>query len=199
MPLGSSGASPSEVSVAPQPAEHHRARGLGRKAPKGTVASRRQWSFFVASVLTAALIVVAWFPLDPLSTQRSTLSSDTVALSTLTAEDHKLADEISLQSTVAEIDRIGRIYQEVPAGQELYEVLPPSRSPVASNGGPAPFAGDPGLQPLAAPSGSVLLDDALAASTPAALSAPAVHASTPVASGGSSLWSRAVATLEFWR
>jgi cell division protein FtsB len=163
----------------------------------------------VAFVLSA-LMLVAWFPAGALLQQRAALSKTDATISHLRQQDRQLEHEKALLSQPSEVQRIARQdYGLVSPGQRSYEILPRS-----SNGSINAYAGDPGLQPLAAPNSGALPGGSVGSGSSS--SAGGSHGGSHPASGsgttgtshasGSStpatpspgVWGRIVGTLEFW-
>jgi len=170
---------------------------------------RRTRLLLACSVVIAAGAVFAWFPTTSLLHQREALAAASEQLSKLRQEDKALTTESQNLSTPSEIARIAsEQYDLVSPGQQAYQVLPPS---TAGNSGVYPT--DPGIQPLASPSGVIELPSGKpsVASSPGSSNpsgkssrAGALDHSTP---GGSStakakssgVVGRILQTLEFWR
>jgi hypothetical protein len=132
------------------------------------------------SVVTAAALLVAWFPLSTMLGQSGQLNATAHQLAVLQSESQELsAEQAGMHSTQAAIALAREEYQLVLPGQRLIQVL--------NTGSTANYTGDPGDQPLANPTvgGTGSLSD------PTNPLASASHAST--------LWSRVLTTLEFWR
>lgn len=139
---------------------------------------RIKW-LYPLSIVTAIAMVVAWFPLGTLLHQQGELSATAQQIAVIQREQRALAAQQRTIATKAEATMLARqLYQLVNPGQSLIQVLP-GTSLVAGAGG-----GDPGYQPLVAPSS--------VSATPAA---PARASS----SGWRGFVSRLVRTLEFWR
>ena len=142
-------------------------------------------------VATAAIFVVVSFPLSAILHQRSATSEAAASLHALQSQDASLNQQVRHLSTPAGFDQVAREqYQLVHQGQGLYLILPPASAPVQSNGGPAPYAGDPGYQPLVSPSaGAITVPTGGVEKT----SAPATTPSGP------GLLQRIFSSLEFWK
>lgn len=128
-------------------------------------------------VLSATLVGVA-FPFQSLWRQQSELNATAAQISQLQREDQRLRQQASLTNSVsAEIDLARKLYQLVPNGESLIQVLPGAGSASST-------AGDPGFAPLVNPTST----------TPSVSTAggPTTHRS-------SSFLGRLVRTLEFWR
>ena len=149
-------------------------------------------------------MLTAWFPAGALLEQRSALSKTESNLSHLRQQDRQLEQEKALLSRPNEVSRIARQdYGLVGPGQRSFEVLPPSASGSAN-----PYAGDPGLQPLAAPnSGAVPGGTGGTGSGASHTASQQSHPGTGRSSNTSAkshpapsgLWGRITNTLEFWR
>ncbi len=138
-----------------------------------------RWVFALA-VLTAGVMLVAWFPLSTLWHQQKQIDATANQISLIRQQQRALTREAKSISTKAAATLLARQdYQLVAPGQSLIEVLPGSHS--------GSVGGDPGTQPLVAPSSASTLVGPLH-------SAAASHRSTL---GGFA--SRLVHTLEFWR
>ena len=141
---------------------------------------RIQW-LYPLSIATAIAMVVAWFPLGTLLHQQGQLSATAQQIAVIQSEQRALAAQQRTIATKAEATMLARqLYQLVNPGQSLIQVLPGTAAEGAGSG-------DPGYQPLVAPS-----------SVAAAPSTSSVH---PRASstGWRGFVSRLVRTLEFWR
>ncbi len=137
---------------------------------------RIQW-LYPLSIVTAIAMVIAWFPLGTLLHQQSQLATTAQQIAVIQREQRALANQQRTIATKAEAAMLARqLYQLVNPGQSLIQVLPGTST---LDGG-----GDPGYQPLVAPSS--------VAATPV-VQAP----SAP--SGWRGFVSRLVRTLEFWR
>lgn len=160
--------------------------------PTRPAEARRQWTILGGCVVTAAIILGAWFPLGAIERQRSAISQASAQLSTLRADAGALrAEQATLDTPAAEIAAARQQYQLVQPGQRLYQVLPANGAAVTTNGGPAPYPSDPGLQPVVSPTGAAVV-----------LSSP-TKTSTPTeahrAGGAPGFLNRVLSTLEFWR
>ena len=134
------------------------------------------------AVVTAAVMLSAWFPLSTYLRQANLLNTTTAQISAIQKQESSLklqARSISTKSSATLLAR--QDYQLVLPGQSLIQVLPGHQSGTVSQA-----SGDPGLQPLVSPSSMSTLVGA-----PSALSTS--HRSV------SSFLSRLVRTLEFWR
>jgi hypothetical protein len=133
------------------------------------------------AVVTAVVILVGWFPVNAIWHQQSQLDAAAAQISAIKNQQRALTLQArSIDSRAAATLLAREQYQLVRPGQSLIQVLP-------GNGSASQSTGDPGLQPLVAPS-SV---STLVAATP-----------TKTASHHSSVKafvSRLVRTLEFWR
>jgi len=131
------------------------------------------------SFVTAAVMLVVWFPLTTLWHQQSEIDATSAQIASISRQSQDLKDQARSVSTKAAEEMLARAqYQLVSPGQSLIQVLPGN---VSQN------TGDPGLQPLVAP---------LSATTAGASSTAvrrASHTSLP------KFFSRFVRTLEFWR
>jgi hypothetical protein len=133
------------------------------------------------AVVTAAVILVGWFPINAIWHQQSQLDTTAAQITAIKNQQRALTLQAkSIDSRAAATLLAREQYQLVRPGQSLIQVLP-------GNGAVSPSTGDPGLQPLVAPS-SV---STLVTATPAKTS---THHSSAKA-----FVSRLVRTLEFWR
>jgi cell division protein FtsB len=138
-----------------------------------------RWVFALA-VVTSAVMLAAWFPLSTLWHQQKQIDATANQIALIRQQQRTLAREAKSISTKAAATLLARQdYQLVAPGQSLIEVLPGSHSGAA-------VGGDPGFQPLVAPSSGSTLAGPLH-------STAATHRSTL---GGFA--SRLVRTLEFW-
>ncbi len=133
------------------------------------------------AVVTAAVILVGWFPLNAIWRQQSELDSTIAQINVIKNQQRALTLQAkSIDSRAAATLLAREQYQLVRPGQSLIQVLP-------GNGSIAQGTGDPGLQPLVSPS---------------SVSTLVTPTSTKHATHQSSLKafvSRLVRTLEFWR
>jgi len=138
--------------------------------------------FFFVSLLVAAAIVVANFPLASLLHERSTVRAEGAQLAALRAENETLMSQVLALHDPATVGRIAHSeYGLIAPGQRSVVVLPgsagsssPTRNPLANNPVPA---------------SDLLPSDAiLDPSVPAA----------PVRTHGPGFWHRVLGSLEFW-
>jgi hypothetical protein len=135
------------------------------------------------AVVTALVMLVGWFPLSALWHQQSVIDQTNAQIAAIKRQDLTLEQQAkSVSSKEAAMLLAREQYQLVAPGQSLIQVLPGLGSGRVSSG-----TGDPGLQPLVAPT-SV---SSLAASAAATASAKR-HASN-------GFLARFERTLEFWR
>jgi len=135
------------------------------------------------AVVTAAVMLVGWFPLNEIWHQQSELNSTSAQINAIKAQQRALTLQAkSIDSKAAAILLAREQYQLVSPGQSLIQVLPG-----IGPGSADQSTGDPGLQPLVSPS-SV---SSLAASN--ATNAVKHHSSAKA------FLSRLLRTLEFWR
>ena len=134
------------------------------------------------ALVTATVMLVGWFPVNAIWHQQSQLNSTAAQISAIHQQQHTLTLQAnSIDSTAAATLLAREQYQLVAPGQSLIQVLPGDGSGTVSQS-----TGDPGLQPLVAPSSVSTL--VASPSTPL----ESTHASTK------SFFSRLVRTLEFW-
>jgi Septum formation initiator len=139
-----------------------------------------RWMFPVA-VVTSLVMVAAWFPLSTLWHQQKQIDATANQIALIRQQQRALSREAKSISTKSAATLLARQdYQLVAPGQSLIEVLP------GSHAGSSAVGGDPGGQPLVAPSSVSTLV--------APLHAAAAHRSSL---GG--FVTRLVRTLEFWR
>jgi cell division protein FtsB len=182
---GSSGELHSEAFVAKSAAR----RGDGT-ATQGT-SQRTQWLGTMVVVSLCALALIGWFPLKAMESQSHALSEASSQLQTLNQENAVLATQnASLQSSAVIAQVARKAYGLVQPGQSLTMILPPAAT-IAPNGGSAPFAGDPGLQPLVPPNKAGLVEGG-APSIPSS-------ATSHQTAGGPGLLSRVLHSLQFWK
>jgi hypothetical protein len=140
---------------------------------------------FPLSLVTAAALLVVWFPLSTLWHQQSEIDAASSQIASIAKQSQDLKDQARSVSSRSAEEMLARSqYQLVSPGQSLIQVLPGDGAGYVTTG-----AGDPGLQPLVAPLSLTSLN-AAAATTSAHSSS---HGSF------SSFVSRFVRTLEFWR
>lgn len=133
------------------------------------------------AVVTAAAILVLWFPLSTLWHQQSVINATSAQIAAIKQQDQSLTAQAKSVSSKAAATLLAREqYQLVSPGESLIQVLPGDGSGYVSQN-----QGDPGFQPLVSP----LSNTSLATTTPAA----ATHATS------NSFLARFVRTLEFWR
>jgi hypothetical protein len=131
------------------------------------------------AIVTALVLIAAWFPFRTLLGQSAQLNAANQQLATLSAQSRAIdAERAAVSSAQATTLLARQEYQLVLPGQRLIQVL---TNP--TNG--ALSTGDPGDAPLVSPSNVKDL-------VPVVPSAPA----TP---GPLGFWSRVASTLEFWR
>jgi len=147
-----------------------------------TARERNHWMLPLATV-TALVMLVAWFPFSALWHQQSVIDQTAAQIAAIKKQDVTLEQQAKSVSTKEAAMLLAREqYQLVAPGQSLIQVLPGNGSGHVSSS-----AGDPGLQPLVAPSSI----SSLAASAAAVASAKH-HPST-------GFLARFERTLEFWR
>jgi hypothetical protein len=132
------------------------------------------------AVVTAAVILVGWFPLTSILHQQSALDATSAQITAIKNQQNALTLQAkSIDSRAAATLLAREQYQLVAPGQSLIQVLP-------GDGTASQSLGDPGLQPLVSPSSL----STLVTSTP---SRTTHHSSVKA------FVSRLVRTLEFWR
>ena len=147
----------------------------------------RKWGVFGAFVVTSVAAAVTWFPLDAVVQQNHNIAGAQANLEALKSQDATLQQQIDHLSTKDGFNQVARKqYQLVPSGQSLYLILPPAAAPAESNGGPLPYPGDPGYQPVVSPSAG---STSVAGATPKPVAASAQPG----------FFSRLVSSLEFWK
>ena len=134
------------------------------------------------AVVTAAVMLVAWFPLSTYLHQADQLNATAAQINAIQLQERALQLQTQSIATKSSATLLARQdYQLVLPGQSLIQVLPGHQS-----GKVTQASGDPGLQPLVSPSSvSTLVVNPTATNQP--------HRSA------SSYLSRLVRTLEFWR
>lgn len=131
------------------------------------------------AVVTAAIMLVGWFPLTSLWHQQRQLDTASTQIKAVQRQEQALATQSkAIDTTAAAIALAREQYQLVSPGQSLVQVLPGNAS-----GQVSPSSADPGLQPLVAP----------------ASAGPPATPSTTAHRLNSGFSSRLVRTLEFWR
>jgi hypothetical protein len=135
------------------------------------------------AVVTAGAMLAGWFPLSALIHQQSQLDAVRSQLGAVQQQQLALVQQAqSIDTKSAAIQLAREQYQLVAPGQSLIQVLPGlGRGQVAQS------TGDPGLQPLVAPSSAPTL-----MTTPSTTN-PGRTSSTK------GFVSRLMRTLEFWR
>ena len=134
------------------------------------------------ALVTAAVMLVGWFPVTAIWHQQSQLNASATQISAIHQQQRALTLQAeSIDSKAAATLLAREQYQLVAPGQSLIQVLPGGASGTLSA-----TTGDPGFQPLVAPSSVSTL-----VSPPTAKSS-SHHSST------SAFLSRLVRTFEFW-
>jgi cell division protein FtsL len=152
--------------------------------------------WLLGAVVLAAAILFAWFPGASLLSQRSTLARTQAELADLHKQDSALAQEKKSLGAAGEIGRIAREqYQLVSPGQQAYEVLPPSGSPVAGTS----YAGDPGSTAPVAPTAAPELPPGATTTTTPPRPATSAHGAKTGSQPSSGMLARMLHALEFWR
>jgi cell division protein FtsB len=142
--------------------------------------SHHRWMFPLA-LLTSLVMLAAWFPLTTLWHQQSQIDATANQIALVRQQQRALTREAqSISSTAAARLLARQEYQLVAPGQSLIQVLP------GSQGGATGAGGDPGNQPLVAPS-----------SVSSLVAVPRTGTTHHSSLGG--FVSRLVRTLEFWR
>jgi cell division protein FtsB len=143
---------------------------------------RNHWMLPLA-VVTALATLVFWFPMSALWHQQSEINATAAQIAAIKQQDQSLRLQAKSVSSKAAATLLARSqYQLVAPGQSLIQVLPGNGSGKVSQS-----TGDPGLQPLVAPS-SVSSLAASAASNKAKKHGPS-----------DTFLKRFEHTLEFWR
>jgi hypothetical protein len=134
------------------------------------------------AVVTAAVMLVGWFPLSEIWHQQSELNATTTQINAIKAQQRALTLQAkSIDSKAAAILLAREQYQLVSPGQSLIQVLP-GVGPASAD----QSVGDPGLQPLVSPS-------SVSSLVPSTRTAVKHHSSVKA------FLSRLGRTLEFWR
>jgi hypothetical protein len=135
------------------------------------------------ALVTAAVMLVGWFPLTAIWHQQSELNTTSAQINAIQSQQRALTLQAkSIDSKSAAILLAREQYQLVSPGQSLIQVLPgigPNNVDQST--------GDPGLQPLVSPS------------SVSSLATPTNTTSTKHHSSAQAFISRLVGTLEFWR
>ncbi len=130
------------------------------------------------ALVTAAVIVVGWFPAKALMHQQTQIDATAAQIRALQNQEQSLRQESkTIDSKAAAVQLAREQYQLVSPGQSLIQVLPEN-----SAGQVSATSSDPGFQPLVAPS-----DAAVSGTT------------TRARSDDAGFLSRLARTLEFWR
>ncbi|HEV3267338.1 MAG TPA: septum formation initiator family protein [Acidimicrobiales bacterium] len=142
---------------------------------------RNRW-MLPLGVLTAAVMLVGWFPASALWHQQAQINATAAQIKALQREELSLTNQAKTVDTKAAATQLARAqYQLVSPGQSLIQVLPGNAA-----GQVSPSSADPGLQPLVSPANAGL-------STGSPASTVTRHTSA------NAYLSRLVRTLEFWR
>jgi cell division protein FtsB len=145
------------------------------------VRSRNRW-MLPLGVLTAAVMLVGWFPASALWHQQSQINSTAAQIKALQHQELSLTNQAKAVDTKAAATQLARAqYQLVSPGQGLIQVLPGNAA-----GEVSPSSADPGLQPLVSPAN-------------AGLSTGAIAKTETRSTKSNAYLSRLVHTLEFWR
>jgi hypothetical protein len=135
------------------------------------------------AVVTAAIMLVGWFPLNEIWHQQSELNSTTSQINAIKAQQRALTLQAkSIDSKAAAILLAREQYQLVSPGQSLIQVLPG-----VGPGSADQSTGDPGLQPLVSPS------------SVSSLASSNTTTAVKHHSSAKAFLSRLMRTLEFWR
>ena len=147
------------------------------------------------------VVLASSFPLTVLVGQHRQLSAAAAQLSRLRHENSLLAEQQQQLNSNAEVKRLAQQnYQLVQPGRSLFVILPPAGQAVAAPG--APTAGDPADQPLVSPAQAPNMSPdpglpPVAAPTGGTGSSGGTAPTAPHPSGG--FWSRITGSLEFWK
>ena len=136
------------------------------------------------ALVTAAAMLVGWFPLSTLWHQQAQLNAASAQINVIKDQERRLAlqaQAIDSKSAAALLAR--EQYQLVFRGQSLIQVLPGNGTGTVTQG-----TGDPGLQPLVSPSSVSTLQSGQPSTT------SSTHGSSP-----RGFVERVVRTFEFWR
>ncbi len=216
-PAGTSASEPSRHHSFSRKAPATKATANQKKAakPKSQVTpqERRQRIPLVLAAVFAAAVLATSFPLSPLLSQHHQLASASSQLQQVQRVNRALTQQQhALDSNVADNQLARSNYQMVTPGQTLYDVLPPSNSAGATTPGSA-ISGDPGSQPLVAPSHAPDLSPQPGLPQPIPTSAAGSSDGTTAAKSGTStassgpivppapttFWGRVSDTLQFWK
>jgi cell division protein FtsB len=185
---------------------------ISRTERRSRVRRRRSILMVAATACLCAGILAAWLPVSAVLHERSNLAQASSQLDQLRHDNQTLAQDAAALANPAQAAQIAREqYQQVPPGEQAYEVLPPAGK------GSGQYAGDPGLQkpvspdrsqgtlpttPTTAPStgpgstaGTAGQGSATATTQPSGTSG----GSGSTASSGGGILGRIERTLEFWR
>jgi hypothetical protein len=135
------------------------------------------------AIITAAVMLVGWFPASALWHQQAQLNATASEIKSVQRQEAILSNEKKTVDTKAAATQLARAqYQLVSPGQSLIQVLPgDSSGQVSAN------SVDPGFQPLVSPS---------SATTPGTTTSSTATSKHHRDHG---FVSRLVRTLEFWR
>jgi hypothetical protein len=138
---------------------------------------------FPLALVTAALMMVGWFPASALWHQQAQLNATANEIKAVQRQEVILTNEKKTDDTKAAATQLARAqYQLVNPGQSLIQVLPgDSEGQVSAN------SADPGFQPLVSPSSAA----------PSTATSPTSASTTHHPTSG--FFSRLERTLEFWR
>lgn len=165
-----------------------------------------------ASVVVSAAVLAAWLPAGDLLMQRHQQAAEAAQLHKLSAEDRRLAREEHRLTTPSSLSAIAQQqYGLVPAGEQEYEVQPPSNATssglgtAATSASTTPASTSPSTSTTTSPSTSTPSSSSssakgVAKTAPTTAGATSRTAAGPSASSGSpSFFGRVLDTLEFWR
>jgi cell division protein FtsB len=194
-----------------------------QKTPASPDQRRRRIPVAIAGAFALAVLATS-FPLSSILSQHHQLAAVGAQLEQVQRENRDLAQqEHALDSSVAVTQWARGEYQMVTPGQTLYDVLPPSSrtgrsgrtASTGATGATTPGSavnGDPGNQPMVAPSNApdLTAQAALAQPTPveaaastsgvaAKGSATAPPAASTAPSTPTTFWGRVGQTLQFWK
>ena len=166
------------------------ARG-GSRPTRAAARVRRHRIALVVSILAAAAIVGAWFPVSTLLHQHEQLSAASAQLNRIDRENAALRHQEKELRTPSTLGRIAQgQYDLVPPGDQAYQVLPPSGSS-GSEGNLAP-TGTLGT-------GRSLLGSSTSRGRDGGTTSSDASSGSSGSAASASFFGRVLQTLEFWR
>ena len=154
-----------------------------RRRQRGRAMIHRARLFFLVSLVVAAVVLVANFPVAALLRERSTLRADTSHLTSLQAENRELSSQVKALNDPAVVGEIAHAeYGLTEPGERSVVVLPEATKSSPSGGNP--------LADGQIPTSDILPSDAILDPGVSPPQQPKVHEP--------GFWHRVLSSLEFW-